>query len=299
MLRNVSLKDPMKILIPEFRIYDHDISNTIADDKKNALSLKKMAKRAKLNKVIYTNLADTLLDGEVILDPPINKWHIMSIVSMSCLVAHTLVIAYLMYRVHIIYSVYVMVANQEAHASGVSLVYSIPTTEAPLDILSSIKENIETEDYILAVQIFILMCSVIILYNLTKVKGRRSSNIVFHLTNGHECFDLVVFEFRTCILEFDISFPNMPVTFEVYGTLRPEIEIHWADFKVVNRATSQEMHVRDKFQLNPIQAYLVRNIIKAPYSSHLYIDDRGVQFQLNKSGERRNEVAALYPSLGF
>ena len=89
MLRNVSLKDPMKILIPEFRIYDHDISNTIADDKKSALSLKKMAKRAKLNRVICTNLDDTLLDGEVILDPPINKWHIMSIVSMSCLVAHT------------------------------------------------------------------------------------------------------------------------------------------------------------------------------------------------------------------
>ena len=47
----------------------------------------------------------------------------------------------------------------------------------------------------------------------------------------------------------------MPVTFEVYGMLRPDIEIHWADFKVVNRATSQEMHVRDKFQLNQIQAY--------------------------------------------
>ena len=88
-----------------------------------------------------------------------------------------------------------MVANQGAHASRVSLVYSIPTTEAPLDFSSRIKENIETEHYILAVQIFILMCSVIILYNLTKLKGRRSSNIIFHLTNGHECFDLVVFEF--------------------------------------------------------------------------------------------------------
>ena len=132
----------MKILVPEFRIYDHDISNILADDKKSALSVQKMAKRAKLNKFISTNLADKVLNGEVILDPPLNKWHIISIVTISCSGVHTLVIAYLIYRVHIIYSVYVMVANQGAHARGVSLVYTTPTTETPIDLLSSIKENI-------------------------------------------------------------------------------------------------------------------------------------------------------------
>ena len=205
-----------------------------------------------------------------------------------------------MYKIHLIFSAYALIGSHVVNSESVSLVYTYPTTEAPLDLLSSIKENIVIEHYVLTIQIFIFICSIITLYYLIKQKARRTANIVFHLTNGHECFDLVVFEFRTCILEFDITFPSMPVTFDVYGTLKPEIGLHWKDFKVTNKATSQELHIKNKFKISPTEAYVIQNIIKSAYSSHLFLDDRGVQFYINAAThEDRQQMASLYPRLAY
>ena len=124
MLQNISMKDPLKVILPELKFYDHEVSGILADDFKNDLSLRKISDRAKKRKFIYTNLADTILDGEVLIDPPFSKWHIITIVSITCSIVHTLIIMYLLYKIHMLFSAYALIGHSVAKEQGISFIFT-------------------------------------------------------------------------------------------------------------------------------------------------------------------------------
>jgi hypothetical protein len=49
------------------------MANIFADDSKYSLNLRKMANRAKKDQVIFSNLAESLVEGEVEMDD--DDWH--------------------------------------------------------------------------------------------------------------------------------------------------------------------------------------------------------------------------------
>ena len=57
----------MSISVPAFEIYEHDFSQSIADDKKTDLSLKKIATAAKKDQKIFTSLAHSVASGAIAL----------------------------------------------------------------------------------------------------------------------------------------------------------------------------------------------------------------------------------------
>ncbi|CAC5373752.1 unnamed protein product [Mytilus coruscus] len=57
--------EKMNINVPDFKIYNHSYSSFLVRDQKEHLSLKKMAKVAKKEGVIFQDLAEPLLDGQI------------------------------------------------------------------------------------------------------------------------------------------------------------------------------------------------------------------------------------------
>ncbi|CAC5410655.1 unnamed protein product [Mytilus coruscus] len=57
--------EKMNINVPDFKIYNHSYSSFLVKDQKEHLSLKKMAKVAKKEGVIFQDLAEPLLDGQI------------------------------------------------------------------------------------------------------------------------------------------------------------------------------------------------------------------------------------------
>ena len=63
------LKKPVHVKIPSFRIYEHKMSKCFAlSVEKASFNLKKMAERTKKDQVIFSTLAESLVDGEITVD---------------------------------------------------------------------------------------------------------------------------------------------------------------------------------------------------------------------------------------
>jgi hypothetical protein len=67
-LANTSFNKPVQVKIPSFMIYEHKMSKLFAKDVKESLNLKKMAERTKKDQVIFSTLAESLVDGEITID---------------------------------------------------------------------------------------------------------------------------------------------------------------------------------------------------------------------------------------
>ena len=59
----------VNVSLPKLQLYEHKISNILAADTKAHLSLSKMASTAKKDAIIFQNLAEPLLDGQIKLNP--------------------------------------------------------------------------------------------------------------------------------------------------------------------------------------------------------------------------------------
>jgi hypothetical protein len=67
-LANTSFNKPVQVKISSFKIYEHKMSKLFAKDEKESLNLKKMAERTKKDQVIFSTLAESLVDGEITID---------------------------------------------------------------------------------------------------------------------------------------------------------------------------------------------------------------------------------------
>ena len=67
-LADTSFNNSINIKIPPFKMHEHKMANIFADDFKYSLNLRKMANRPKKDQVIFSNLAESLVEGEVEMD---------------------------------------------------------------------------------------------------------------------------------------------------------------------------------------------------------------------------------------
>ena len=65
-MANTSFNKSVQVKLPSFQIYEHKMSQLFAKDEKESLNLTKMAERTK--KVIFSTLAESLIDGEITID---------------------------------------------------------------------------------------------------------------------------------------------------------------------------------------------------------------------------------------
>ena len=59
----------VKITVPSFKIYKHKMQDIVEKYKALDLNLKQVIKRTNQDNKIYSNLAETLLDGQITLEP--------------------------------------------------------------------------------------------------------------------------------------------------------------------------------------------------------------------------------------
>ena len=50
---------------PAFKIYDHEMTQILADDTKSHLNLRKMVDKAKNDEIIFKSLSEPMLDGQI------------------------------------------------------------------------------------------------------------------------------------------------------------------------------------------------------------------------------------------
>jgi hypothetical protein len=132
-LADTSFNTSINFKIPEFKTYKHKMSKILADDTKYSLNLKKMAKRVKKDKVIFSNLAESLIEGEVDIndDSWPKKQDIISITALILSSINIVAIIWIIYKVRILCAA-LLLSKEIPRVNGLQLQYTIPpTTTSP------------------------------------------------------------------------------------------------------------------------------------------------------------------------
>ena len=177
--------------LPHFKVYNHSLTSVLADDRKIHLSLDKMAQKAKQNEVIFQNLAEPLLDGEISLDP---DWfcttHIMLFVTMGIASVSLIALILLFVRLRKLAIMFQVLQSSVGHAKANSAVpsfhYKAPETQISTDpsLLDSLQ--LSWEHGIFVVTTFTLLIAVI--YFVCKCMNRpKSKTMLLELTSGNNC----------------------------------------------------------------------------------------------------------------
>lgn len=69
-MADTTFKSVIDVKVPSFKLYKHKMQDSLANDKTIDLSLKQVIKRTKEDNKIYSNLAESLIDGEIQLENP-------------------------------------------------------------------------------------------------------------------------------------------------------------------------------------------------------------------------------------
>ena len=274
---NSLFQNPLKVNVPNFRIYNHTMSSIMADDKKSHLNLKKIAEVTRKDSVVFQSLSDSLLSGEISID---EDWpsqdDILLYVTMAtsglCLVALAVTLIKLR-KVLIILSV-LQNARPIKAATLPSFHYKVLTT-APPKTLAFIQDlEIDMHHWIIALLVIILI--VILILSIILVKKRnKKSKLILELTSGKHCVQITLKHLPLCPSYWKINLPDDIQAISLVGTFKPVVSLDWADFTCTNKLNGQIFTVKSSFRINPFKAMKLKKVIRRTYCAYFY-------FQHNK-----------------
>jgi hypothetical protein len=247
------------------------MANIFADDSKYSLNLRKMANRAKKDQVIFSNLAESLVEGEVEIDdddwPKTND--ILIILALSLTSLNLIAIIWLVYKVRVLGGA-ILLAKNLSTVHAFTLQYTIPTTTAPPSWSAVLTENIKWDHVVFVLTLFSFTPTILLLYKYFRIPP-RNTRVCLEITTGLTCEIIEVLTLPLCPSYFNIMYPNFIGNIIITGSLLPKLTVKWPNFRLINVSTDHTINFPAKISITPFQAYRLRAILDESYCVHILI----------------------------
>ena len=159
------------------------MANIFADDSKHSLNLKKMENRAKKDQSIFSNLAESLVEGEVEIDDEWPKTNdILIILALSLTSLNLIAIIWLVYKVRVLGGA-ILLAKNLSIDHVFTLQYTIPSTTASPSSSAVLTENIKWDYVVFVLTLFSFTATILLLYKYFRIPPRNTS-VCLEITMG-------------------------------------------------------------------------------------------------------------------
>jgi hypothetical protein len=266
-----TFNNSIDIKVPPFKSYEHKMANIFADDFKYSLNLRKMAIRAKKDQVIFSNLAESLVEGEVEIDD--DDWpktsDILIILALSLTSLNLVAIIWLVYKVRVLGGA-ILLAKNLSTVHAFTLQYTIPTTTAPPSWSAGLTENIKWDHIVFVYTLFSFTATILLLYKYFRIPP-RNTRVCLEITTGLTYEIIEVLTLPLCPSYFNIMYPNFIGNIINTGSLLPKLTVRWPNFCLINVSTDHTINVPAKLSITPFEAYRLRAILEQSYCAHILI----------------------------
>ena len=257
-----------------------------------------MADRAKKQSIIYSNLVESMLDGEIDVKETWPKTtDLISIIAIALSGLNTLLIIWLIYKSKNI--AYALLASRPVHASS-SMIFHYTTLKPETEthwaqLLSS---YIEWDHAIFAFSTLILICAIIIIFKLSR-RTNSHTQLCLEITTGSECILLVLRKLPLCPFYWKIEYPTMIDNLRLTGQLNPHLHVNWPGFNVTNKATGHKIDVPNVTRISFFQARRLKHMFKRTFCAYIILIHHGIRMPLNENEQvnQKFDTPPLYPSL--
>ena len=264
----------MNISVPAFKIYEHDFSQVIADDRKTDLSLKKIAKAAKTDEKIFTSLAHSVVSGAIPLPSTWSSHSTIIFVVIGCVtVLNFLITIWLMYKFRTLRAA--ILFHRVSATLPTAFVYeAMPTIPTPT-VIQYLQSNIAWDHAIFLLTILNLIFILYFCRRSLKSSGRQTS-IVIEVNCPHACILVPIFHLPLCPSFYLAAFPSQIENLRVNGHLRPKLHVSWPGFAMRSILDNTRVSIPTEIRINPYTAWRLRQILRSKFNMHFYIHHKGL-----------------------
>lgn len=305
---------PFNFTVPPFKLYEHKLSKTIAQDHKMHLSLKHMVQSAKAKQDIYRSLTDPIISGKWQAEPKsfIEK-HLMDVIFgvfiVYCICVSS-VTAWKQYRYGIVLATLTHVKAKAARIPPSNLVWQPSTTMHPTDI-PYIQLRTDSQYFVyFSVISCVVLCMVVYRVYKCILKCQGHTQIILRISNGNECVRICVCKLRLCSdnIVSNMAQVNVKLAVRIHRLL-PNLDLEWEDYTLTNLVQSKLIELPSGIYVGPYTAYRINKILQQPNQVSLYLwHDYSITAPMVQSEQDHNTNAekvqskpsapSLYPSLG-
>jgi len=278
-------KSPISVLLPEFKFYQHQFSQYLADDRKSHLSLNKMVQAAKGDNIIFKSLVEPLADGEIPLSqnwPDLNATLVFVNISITVIVF--LAFLWTFFRLRSLAATLVLLqqANLVKSASLPSFIFERTTTAIPQTIIISkmfADFSWNHASVIIEALVFIILISAVLLFY-SRTRKFHGTKLLLEITSGGECVTIPVMRLPLCPSYFAIEAPTHIGNIELSQFPSNTLYVQWTGFKVTNKLTNQSLEVKPKIDVGWFQHRRINRIMQQPFTAYILVLHQGFAIPL-------------------
>ena len=226
---------------PDIKLFAHNFSKMIADDKQNDLSLLRLSQRVRNGQHVFKSLSEPILDSLLVDDDEtsILSWNsILTFVDTGVIFLLGVSLLYVSYKVHRLQAL--CVGLQNVHQVRCAQTFNLFSTEQPVvqpptEIITVIDNRIL---YVLLTLTILTLIFIAFKYLSRKF---RQATIALEITDGHNCVIIPLMLIPFCPKFYHVQSDKNFHSFMVRGCLRPVF--YW------NPGTLNITHLQDNSRL--------------------------------------------------
>ena len=288
-----------KANIPNIVLYKHKMSNIIASDHQDHLSLAKMAQAAKTKQVVFQSLAHSLLyDQEN--DHPWSMSLVFSLVSLIVSLMTFIGAIWLFRKTYILAMAIQLLQDPIKVATEQIPVFDY--YDHATDSSHDTNQQTDVDKYVSNLVIYNATVISVILFSCIAIKiakwvNRAAANTTFLLevTNGKESLALDIVNLAKDAHVWQLT-QRTPPTLKVIGSVLPHLQLHWHGTNLISDALSIAPPSRVKISFLKARS-LKRIIQKGNYESQCYIRQLNVKVSPTVKQDGDHDTNKLYPEL--
>ena len=283
---DTTFPSPINLSVPQFRIYNHSFNEVLANDKKFHLSLRKMSEAARNDQVIFSNLAEPLIDGEITIPddwPDTNA--IMIFVTMGVATISLIFCVYSFCKMRKMATA-LLVLQQTAKARSATLPSFIYDSKDQMhsietDMSNTLKLELSYTHAIIAICCFVfvvLATCAIIVYRSKRTQG---TTLLLEMTSGGYCATVPLVHLNLCPSYWHISKPTIK-NLDISSFPWCKLYATWSPFLITNKASGQTIHVPSTVTVSWFTYYKLSRIFQQPFCAYVLVTHQGFYSVLNK-----------------
>ena len=262
---------------PPLKVFKHNFSDLIAQDKQDDLSLKRIAESLRNDKVIFQTLADPILDdlNDVYEDVSLISWNsILTIVNAALLLIVFAALAFLYYRFRILTMALTLLQQSQRVQSqdilnlnpepGIQIIPTSPPAVTSLPIYITIHD--ETMLYLLITLACLIICFLI--YHIMTRKFSLAY-VSMEITSGRSCVMIPLIAIPYCPKFLHCEIMDTFTNIQIHGIIRPQLSWHIDTLNITNTINKQEITVPRTLSVSILQGIKLRKLLRKTFYCHL------------------------------
>ena len=296
---NTAFSSPADPQIPNFKIYEHNFSHIIADDKETQLNLRVVAQQAKTQQQVYKTLGHKILaDLPIIEQSEFSNWtSIVAFASLGlnvCLFVFVVLLAYKIRKIAIITTVLLSKPNTVQTLTPPSLNWFAYSTQTPPMVSDT--PCFEKPTLLLLVLCFCLMIIITLIYWLVRNCCKsKEDKFCLQLRNTSGTMLIPVLTLPPSMSPWILQgISNVTAVTLKQNLCKFQLSLQWRDLKLSSETISTTVTLPTTLKLSIYQYIKLRSILSQSYQVYFFIQVDNFLHVLVPTAPHRS---SLYPTL--